>query len=106
VKLAFGNMRDTRSDVPYTLNTSTRRTYQTPEVQPQLATNTLRYGCNKQKNVAVTGVGELFISWQITRRVVNNTLMFVKLCCVNVYIHKISTHLQASVIYFYILVGE
>ncbi|KAK2168678.1 hypothetical protein LSH36_15g16011 [Paralvinella palmiformis] len=56
VKLAFGNMRDTRSDVPYTLNTSTRRTYQTPEVQPQLATNTLRYGCNKQKNVAVTGV--------------------------------------------------
>ena len=57
MKLAYGDLKDARNDVPYTLNTSTRRTFQTPQVKPELQGNTQRYGCNKQKNMSVNGVG-------------------------------------------------
>ena len=45
-----------KCEPPYSLDSSTRYTYQNPDLQPELKGNTLRYGCNKKKNQAAAGV--------------------------------------------------
>lgn len=46
---------DTRSRVPYTLDSSMRSSYRMPDQRPQLKGNTSRYGSNPEKNVPARG---------------------------------------------------
>lgn len=42
---------------PYTLDSTTRYTYQTPAVKSELAGNLTRFGCNKNKYKPAVGAG-------------------------------------------------
>lgn len=42
---------------PYTLDSTTRYTYQTPVVKSELAGNLTRFGCNKNKYKPAVGAG-------------------------------------------------
>ncbi|CAH1778395.1 unnamed protein product [Owenia fusiformis] len=55
VKEAFDVKDDWRSNVPYTLDSCKRWSYQKPNQQAILKENTTRYGCNKNKTIPVAG---------------------------------------------------
>ena len=49
---------DWRGRVPYTMDTSTRTTYQAPEQLPEHQSSVLRYGSNRKKHMPAVGAGE------------------------------------------------
>ncbi|XP_013421037.1 testis-expressed protein 26 [Lingula anatina] len=55
MKNAFDVSKDWKSQVPFTLDSSTRYSYQQPNQQPELQGNTSRYGCNRNKLVPASG---------------------------------------------------
>nr|KAG5707764.1 hypothetical protein BaRGS_015924 [Batillaria attramentaria] len=56
VKSAFNLPPDWKERVPYTLHSFQRSTYRTPQQQPELVVPTNRYGANRNKHLASSGV--------------------------------------------------
>ena len=55
---------DWKGRVPYTLDSSTRYSFQKPDQTQELKGQTTRYGSNKQKHVSALGVGEYFVAME------------------------------------------
>ncbi|ELT93374.1 hypothetical protein CAPTEDRAFT_212919 [Capitella teleta] len=53
---AFGPQDDWKSRIPYTLDSSTRETYQEPHQQPELKNETKRYASNSKKHITASGI--------------------------------------------------
>ncbi|XP_077984899.1 testis-expressed protein 26-like [Glandiceps talaboti] len=56
VKSAYDGYEDWKDKVPYTLDTTTRYTYQLPRQHKELAGNVTRYGSNSKRHLAATGI--------------------------------------------------
>ncbi|XP_070553251.1 testis-expressed protein 26-like [Ptychodera flava] len=56
VKSAYSGYEDWREKIPYTLDSTTRYTYQAPRQPKELQENSSRFGCNTKRHLVATGI--------------------------------------------------